>query len=604
MTIGYTLRPYQQEAVNMAMEYIKKNSEPAVLSLCTGAGKSLICAELARLIHGISGKKILCLCPSAELIKQNFEKFLLTGYQASIYSASISKSLRHDVIFATEGTFKSVAERVGSEYAAVIIDECHKITPTIKKIISNMKKSSPNLRVIGLTATPYRLLSGFIYSLDEFNNVVDEAINPYFKKLLYTVSAEHLISLGFLTRPVAGNVNAESYDTSNLTLNKTGNFDSSDIDKAFVGHGRKTAVIIGDIVDQSKKSTGVMIFCATVQHAKEAMASLPQSISALITGETPKKERDKIINDFKSQKIKYLTNCSVLTTGFDAPNVDTVAILRATESASLLTQIIGRSLRLFDGKDKATILDYAGNIERFFPDGDLFNPTIKAYGQKPPLKGTFKCEKCQSKNEVSLRPNPDGFLIDEYGYFCDLKKQRIMVEKKPFPAHFGRRCTHVEAKGKNVFERCDYFWSCKVCPACEHDNDIAARFCTNCKHELIDPSDKLVGEFKALKRDPRQTQTDEVLNMIVTQNTSKNGNKMLRVKFETPYRMFQTFFMINSENQFLMNRYKKFMETTQNGLFPPKTVTYKKNKKDLFEVYDYNQPTDKDQLDIKMEQIA
>jgi maltooligosyltrehalose synthase len=99
-----------------------------MLELSTGAGKSLICAEIARIMTGLSGKKVLCLCPTAELVEQNHEKYLLTGNEASIYSASIGKSLRHDVVFATEGSFKSKALEVGEQYSTVILDECHRIT--------------------------------------------------------------------------------------------------------------------------------------------------------------------------------------------------------------------------------------------------------------------------------------------------------------------------------------------------------------------------------------------------------------------------------------------------------------------------------------------
>ena len=90
--MSYTLRPYQQEAVDAAIAWVRKNSSPALLELATGAGKSLICAELARILVPLSKKKVLCLCPTAELVEQNYEKYLLTGNEASIYSASIGKS--------------------------------------------------------------------------------------------------------------------------------------------------------------------------------------------------------------------------------------------------------------------------------------------------------------------------------------------------------------------------------------------------------------------------------------------------------------------------------------------------------------------------------
>ena len=103
-----------------------------------------------------------------------------------------------------------------------------------------------------------------------------------------------------------------------------------------------------------------MLFAATVRHAEEVMASLPPDLSAMITGDTPKGERASIIARFKARRIKYLVNVAVLTTGFDAPHVDVIAILRKTESVGLLQQIIGRGLRLHDDKRDCLVLDYAG----------------------------------------------------------------------------------------------------------------------------------------------------------------------------------------------------------------------------------------------------
>ena len=146
----------------------------------------------------------------------------------------------------------------------------------------------------------------------------------------------------------------EKYNTENIQVKANGQFDQASIDEAFVGHGKKTAGIVADVINQAniRQDKGVMFFASTVDHAREIMASLPSYNSALVTGDTPKRERKQIIADFKAQKIKYLVNVSVLCTGFDAPHVSLIAILRATESASLLIQIIGRSLRLSELKVK------------------------------------------------------------------------------------------------------------------------------------------------------------------------------------------------------------------------------------------------------------
>lgn len=136
-----TLRPYQQEAHDAIIGWIKRNTTPCCIEAATGAGKSHIIAAVADTIHAMSGgKHVLCLAPSAELVKQNAEKFKLAGAKCSIFSASAGeKSLRHPVVFGTPGTVINSIKRFGSEFAAVVIDECHGVTPTVKSIIEEMK---------------------------------------------------------------------------------------------------------------------------------------------------------------------------------------------------------------------------------------------------------------------------------------------------------------------------------------------------------------------------------------------------------------------------------------------------------------------------------
>lgn len=584
----YKLRPYQQESVDVAVQYLRRNNSPALLELATGAGKSLICAEIARIMHDISKKKVLCLCPTAELVEQNYEKYLLTGNEASIYSASIGKSLRHNVVFATEGTWKNVAKEQGQYFSVIILDEAHRITPTIKRIITDMLDGNPNIRVVGMTATPYRLGTGYIYEIDEKDSLIDEAIEPYFKKLLYRVTTQELIEQGYLTPVQIGKIGAEQYDTSNLQVSRTGQFTQESLDEAFVGQGRKTAEIVADVINQANamQARGVMFFAATVDHAHEVMASLPAYNSALVTGETSKSERKQIIKDFKSQKIKYLCNVSVLTTGFDAPHCDVCAVLRRTESPSLLQQIIGRVLRLFEGKKFALYLDYAGNIETFFPDGDIFNPKIVATKSKESLKSSIQCPECNNTNEVTLRPNPEGLDWNQFGYFLDLAGDVVEFDGKPFPAHFTRRCSHVEAKGKNIFERCDYYWSCKECPECSHKNDLTARRCESCGHEMINPNDKLIAEFTAFKKDLSQVQTDDITFIRRKETKSKSGQNMLALSFGTEFRIVQAFFSNKVQRKF----YDLFLNDAN---YSPKTITYKKSSSGYMHIYDFNRESDK-----------
>lgn len=158
------LRPYQQDAVDSAIAWMRKSTEPALLGLSTGAGKSHIAAAIALWITQKTGKKVLVLQPSKELTSQNFEKYLATGEKASIFSASAnSKCTRHNVVYATPKTVLNSIARFGDAFGAVIIDEAHQTTPTIKQIIDSIRAKNPMLRVIGMTATPYRMGTGYIY---------------------------------------------------------------------------------------------------------------------------------------------------------------------------------------------------------------------------------------------------------------------------------------------------------------------------------------------------------------------------------------------------------------------------------------------------------
>ena len=586
------LRPYQQQAHDAAIAWVKNTADPCVLELPTGSGKSLIVAAIANTLHNISkGKYVLCIVPSKELLEQNAEKYEATGNPCSLFSASVGETcLKYPVVFGTPVSIKNKIHRFGSRFCAVVLDEAHKITPTVKGIIDKLKEQNPHLRVIGLSATPYRLGNGYIYRMDEYSkaNGNDTANNPYFKAKVFTVYARDLIKEGYLSRPVIGAIHADHYKTLDMQVNRMGNFAQFDIDKAFHGQGRLTATIIEDVVNQARDRQGVMIFAATIQHAQEVMESLPPSLSAIVTGGTDKKEREQILHKFKSRRIKYLVNVSVLTTGFDAPHVDLVAILRATESVSLLQQIIGRGLRIEDNKNDCLILDYAENIERHCPDGDVFNPEIKA---KAISTGgdvlECYCPDCNSVNEFTLKENPDKFNIDAHGYYIDLENNRIETEFGPMSAHWGRRCFgEVLNKTIRKFVRCGYRWTFKPCPHCEEPNDIAARYCIACKGELIDPNEKLIADFKAHKKDPTLVQTDNVISMMVMPTISQAGNEVLKVEFTTEYRTFTVWF--SEKMQHLLTA---FNEVTEEGTTRPKTITYRK-KGDFYRIYAYNEVAD------------
>lgn len=579
-------RPYQQRAIDAAINWMKKNTDGCVLDLSMSAGKSIICAFIAdELVKLSNGKKVLVLCPSATLVEQNAEKYAMLNDEYSIYSASISKSLRHNVVFATPQSFIGIVDETGGEFCAVVVDEGEGITTTVKDIISTLRKKNSLLRLCAMTGTPYRTGEGWIAEIDIDGSVIEETVNPYYKKIVARVSPHELIDLGFATPPKVMGV-AEKYDTSNLVLTSTGNFTQQSLDEAFVGHGKKTSAVVADVIQHSNNinARGVMLFAASIDHCNEIMASLPAYNSGVINGEMGDKHNKQVIEDFRSQKIKYLVNVNMATVGFSVDHVDIIAILRATTSSRLYQQILGRGMRLDAHKTEFLVLDYTDNIEELFPSGDVFDPEIIARGKKPSQKMDVYCPECSHCNSFSVRPNPDHMNTDSHGYFIDLSGHRFEVsEGKYMPAHFGRRCTFVKDLGRNNFERCSHFWESKECTECGHHNDIAARKCESCKALLIDHNDKITTEFAEFKNDLTQIQTDKINWFSKKTKKSKAGNPMLMVRFNTPYRDFVAFFSTRVN--------KKFYEMLQDSNFNPESVSYKK-KGDFFTVVDFNRKAD------------
>ena len=594
------LRDYQQAAFDAALSHITKSIEPCLIEAATGAGKSHIIAAIAHWLNDKSKKRVLVLAPSKELVEQDHQKYCMIE-PASLYSASAGqKSLRYPVVFGTPQTVKNNLRRFKEGFAAVVIDEAHGITPTIKTIIEGMKEGNEKLRVIGLTATPFRTQDGYIYELNPDNSPVpeDQTREPYFKKLVYRITAPELIERGFLTPPTT-EVH-DGYDTSKLEKDRTGRWSSESVELVFEGHGRKTSMIVADVVESCRDRKGVLFFAATLAHADEIQSSLPADNCRVISGSIKKAEREKIIADFKAQKFKYLINRDVLTTGFDAPHVDAIAILRKTESAGLLQQIIGRGLRLDDGKKDCLILDYADNLRDHFPDGGIFAPEIKAKykkGDSEPID--VECPECSTVNQFTMRPNPDEFNLSPDGYFMDLAGVKLEM-----PSHFGRRCLGQFLHRGGKYSRCEYRWTAKECPECGHENDIAARFCESCKAEIIDPNEKLKLEYQKIKTSPHLVSTDKVLAWECKEHISAKGNQTLLIFWTTEYRTFRVYYMPTKKREWRelsqavfdnpnCPTVDKFLAVVNERGTMPRTITGHRPKgKPFFNVIGYNKEED------------
>ena len=605
------LREYQKPCVEKAIEYLKSTTEPGLIDAAPAAGKSFMIASISDRLHEISGgKKVLNLAPSKELVTQNAEKMRMIGHPVSIFSASAgSKSTRHNIVFATPGTVVRSISRFTHGYCAVNIDEAHGITNTIRTIIDEMRKGNPNLRVIGWSGTPFRMNTGYIYRFDPDGRALsdDQSVDPYFLKCIHRVSANEMLNQGYICPMDIGSVR-ETYDASGLKPNSMGRFDPKDLYSVFVGKGRLTASVVADVVDHAKnRFGGCMIFAATIEHMQEIMQSLPPGNSGYVSGNDAQacggavSGRDAVIKAYRNQKFKFLVSVGTLTTGFDVEHTSIIATLRKTESAALLQQILGRAWRLHPEKERSLWLDYTGQAEDHFPDGDIYSPRIQARrrsGEAVPIVAC--CPQCKTENEFSMRPNPDELKYDKWGYFVDLAGERIETEHGPMPAHYGRRCFGVEmVKGKA--ERCTYRWTGKECLECGADNDIAARYCCECKAEIVDPNAKLALEFRQLKRDPYQRQTDEIVKIDVKESVSQAGNETIRLDIVTPYRSFSFWMMKEPKNARALADLERW--NTLGGEMP-ETVTYQKEGSGFYRVYAWNAPKDEDMSDKTLLRLA
>ena len=351
-------------------------------------------AELARIANG----RVLVLAHVKELVEQNHQKYEAYGLNAGIYSAGLDrKDSLHKVIF---GSIQSIArgdDDFFEDFSLVVIDECHRVSDDeatqYQQVLTKLKQYNEDVCILGLTATPYRLGLGWIYQYHA-KGAIRTTEARFFSHCIYELPLSFMIRNQYLTQPVVIDSPVACYDFSTLALKPNGQYSSPEIDTILQDQKRITPSIVAHIVELSEDRAGVMLFTSTVRHAKEVLGCLPEGKAMLVTGDTPAGQRDQIISRFKNQQIKYLVNVSVLTTGFDAPHVDLIALLRPTESISLYQQIAGRGLRLYEGKEDCLILDYTGLGH------NLFSPDI---AEKRPNKDSVivdvLCPQCGHENQ-------------------------------------------------------------------------------------------------------------------------------------------------------------------------------------------------------------
>lgn len=445
---------------------MRHSTEHGVLVLTTAAGKSIVVAMLANVVQK-AGKRVLCLAPNGDLVRQNAEKYRATGNNCSIFSASLNrKHTGHPVVFATPLSVINSLDDFIDEYALLIIDEAQGVSEddetTYQRIIAHLSAKNPRLRVLGLTATPMRGKTKLVGKGRTFEHVIHELPHHVLSGMGWVVP----FSLGYVKT---------HYDLAKLKAQSNGKFKQSEVDHETLGKERLTRQIIEDdirIMDEQGRKCA-MVFAASVKHAKEIISYLPEVEAIMITGQTAKGERRDELDEARKGNWRFLVTVTALGTGTDVPICDTIIFLRATESIGLLLQFMGRGCRLYDaswrhspaelnwkhsdyrGKTDCLILDHGENIERFSLDDDLTITGLVDEKNKQDANDEFfpvECPECGTVNR-----------------------------------HTAQRCVGTTVEGV----RCSYRFIFKECVHCGVHNSPSARYCWKCEGELIDPNEKL-----------------------------------------------------------------------------------------------------------------
>lgn len=417
------LRPYQQEAIDAVYDHLRNRNDNPCVVLPTGSGKTPVISTVCRDAVTKWDGRVLVLAHVKELLQQAADKLQVIAPDISfgIYSAGLnSRDTKEPVIIAGIQSVYERACELGC-FDLILIDECHLIPESgegrYRTFIKDAKVVNPNVRVIGFTATPYRMSSGMICGQQNILN-----------RVCYEKGVKELIREGFLS-PLHTKVPAQKIDCSNLHI-RAGEFVNAEVAELFDDEDA-VHYICNDIIKHARDRKAILVFANDVAQANIAQNKLQKLTGeevGLITGETPSGERAELIARFQRKPaglfqepnpLRWLVNVNVLTTGFDAPNVDCVAIARPTASPGLYYQMVGRGFRICDGKTDCLVLDYGSNIHRHGPVDAIRVKNASGGGGGPaPVRECPQCHfilsaavsRCARCGHVFPLPEPEAKL--------------------------------------------------------------------------------------------------------------------------------------------------------------------------------------------------
>jgi DNA repair protein RadD len=392
-------RSYQLEAEQSIWNYFGEKQGNPLVAMPTGTGKSVVIAMfLQRIFYSYPNQKVLMITHVQELIEQNAKKLLQLWPTAplGIYSAGLrQRDTNSQILFCG---IASVAKRP-SEFGhvdLVLIDEAHLVSPNqetmYQKFLEALREINPQLKVIGLTATPWRLGQGHLIEDGIFTDVCFDitSLEPF----------NRLIAEGYLCPLITKNTKFQ-VDRDSLHV-RGGEFIPAEMQAAF-DKEEITRMALNEIVHYGRDRKHWLIFCSGVEHAQNVCQALNEigiPTTCVYSGMSTE-DRKEAIDGWKSGKYRCITNNNILTTGIDFPEIDLIAVLRSTCSTVLLVQMVGRGTRIAEGKANCLVLDFGGNISSLGPINDPVLPRKK--GDKEGMAPVKLCEQCETWNHISVR---------------------------------------------------------------------------------------------------------------------------------------------------------------------------------------------------------
>ncbi len=356
-------RDYQDRAIEALIRYFDHKSGNPLVIAPTGSGKSVIIGALChRILTTWPEQRLMILSHVKELLEQNFGKIKAFWPEASagLYCAGLGEKRSRDPI--TVASIQSVYRKphIFGWRDLLLIDEAHLLSPEsdsmYQAFIAGLKEINPRLKVIGFTATAYRLKTGMLH----------EGPNRLFTDIAIEITLDELLQAGHIA-PLVSKSSVIQADLSTVG-DVAGEYNSRDMEAA-MDKEALTKAALDEVFTLAADRKSWLLFTAGVNHAAHVEEELIRrgKTAKAVTGNTPEDEREAAHQAFKTGELECLVSVGIHTTGFDAPNIDLIVMLVGTKSPGRYMQIMGRGMRNAPGKENCLVLDYAGNIEYHGP---------------------------------------------------------------------------------------------------------------------------------------------------------------------------------------------------------------------------------------------